>query len=54
MNIYTDGSEINNKIRTAAWSIIFGARCLYLGHLDKYIIYFAEVIVVDLNLTQIF
>ena len=31
----------------------FGARYLYLGHLDKYTVYFAEVIVVDLDLIQI-
>ena len=34
--------------------MVFGARCLYLGYLDRNTIYFAEVIVVDLNLTQIF
>ena len=50
MSIYTDGSGINNKIEAAAWSIAFGARCLYLGHLDKYTVYFTEVMAVDLNL----
>ena len=53
INIYIDRSGINNKIEAAAWSIVFGARCLYLGHLDKYTVYFAEVITIDLDLIQI-
>ena len=53
MSIYTDESGINNKVGAAAWSIVFGARCLYLGHLDEYTVYFAEVMAVDLDLTQI-
>ena len=31
----------------------FGARCLYLEHLDEYTVYFTEVMAVDLDLTQI-
>ena len=52
MSIYTDGSGIDNKVGAVAWSSEFGARGLYLGSLDEYTVYFAEVMAVDLGLAQ--
>ena len=52
MSIYTDGSGINNKVGAVAWSSEFGAGGLYLGSLDEYTVYFAEVMAVGLGLAQ--
>lgn len=53
-SIYTDGSGINGKVGAAAWSKGFGPIGTYLGRLDQYTVYFAEVIAIRLGLEILF